>query len=95
MRWIVELAGLAVEARYKYKLILDKFALKASDTKAIRDMWMDTINMLHQRALAEHTWGNGEPQVASVKHFKNKLNSIRSAYKLKRSRLKATGGPRP
>ncbi|POM60678.1 hypothetical protein PHPALM_30436 [Phytophthora palmivora] len=91
MRWTVQLAGLAVEARYKTKMILQKFAKKTSDTKAIRAMGEDTINVFLQRALEERAWGDGEPRNVTVKQFKNKLNSIRSGYRLKRARLMATG----
>ncbi|KAE8968578.1 hypothetical protein PR002_g27715 [Phytophthora rubi] len=91
MQWTIQLTALAIEARFKNKLILSKFASNTSDTKEIRGMWEDTINVFHQRALAERAWDSGAPRDVSIKQFMNKLNSIRAAYRLKRARLLATG----
>ncbi|KAE8978245.1 hypothetical protein PR003_g27043 [Phytophthora rubi] len=91
MRWTILLTMLAIEARFKNKIILKKFSTTNTDTKGMRAKWEDAIAVFHQCALAEEAWGNGKPVKATVNQFKNKLNSIRLAYKKKRSQLLATG----
>ncbi|KAF4138802.1 hypothetical protein GN958_ATG12011 [Phytophthora infestans] len=91
MHWTIQLTALAIEVRFKNPRILAKFAKKTSDTKTIRAIWEDTINVFQERALQEHAWGDDGPRGDSVKQFKNKLNNIRSGYKKKRTRLLGTG----
>ncbi|OWY91947.1 LOW QUALITY PROTEIN: hypothetical protein PHMEG_00039240 [Phytophthora megakarya] len=57
----------------------------------VRYMWEDTILVFQQRALIEQAWGDDGPRKVSVKQFKNKLNSVRAAYKARWTRVLATG----
>ncbi|OWY97975.1 hypothetical protein PHMEG_00031375, partial [Phytophthora megakarya] len=91
MQWNIALTALAVKARFKNKKILKQIASNNSGTKAVRNMWEDTILVFQQRALIEQAWGEDGPRKVSVKQFKNKLNSVRAAYKARRTRMLATG----
>ncbi|KAF4144014.1 hypothetical protein GN958_ATG06776 [Phytophthora infestans] len=91
MRWTITLTSLALETRFKNPIVLKKFAKKTVDTKKMRAIWEDTVNIFLQRALIEQAWGKDSARTVTVNQFKNKLNAIQKAYKAKRTRMLGTG----
>ncbi|KAF4145797.1 hypothetical protein GN958_ATG04981 [Phytophthora infestans] len=55
MRWTITLTFLALETRFKNPIALKQFAKKTVDTKKMRDIWEDTVNIFLQRALIQQT----------------------------------------
>ncbi|KAI9984000.1 hypothetical protein PInf_005290 [Phytophthora infestans] len=91
MRWTITLTSSALETRFKNPIVLKKFTKKTVDTKKMRAIWEDTVNIFLQRALIEQAWGKDPARTVTVNQFKSKLNAIRKAYKAKRTRMLGTG----